>query len=117
MWPYLFNESAVDHQPNNHPVLPQPPPAVPQHTCIPLDRAVNDITYLVDRLSGRDSHHNWTERLEELGFLPGEAVTVLARGQPGGDPLSIRVGHSTFALRRAEAACVQVRPATRESQP
>jgi ferrous iron transport protein A len=35
---------------------------------------------------------------------------VLTRGRPGGDPLAVRVGHSTFALRRVEAACVQVRP-------
>lgn len=48
------------------------------------------------------------QRLEELGFLPGELVTVMARGLPGGDPLAIRVGHSTFALRRREAACIQV---------
>ena len=51
-----------------------------------------------------------SERLEELGFLPGERVMVLTRGKPGGDPLAVRVGHSTFALRRAEAACVRVRP-------
>ena len=32
----------------------------------------------------------------------------MARGLPGGDPLVVRIGQSTFALRRAEAACVQV---------
>jgi ferrous iron transport protein A len=42
---------------------------------------------------------------------------VIARGQPGNDPLAIRVGHSTFALRRAEAACVQVRPWPARSDP
>lgn len=50
----------------------------------------------------------WAEWLEELGFLPGEAVCVMARGQPGADPLVVRIGQSTFALRRAEAACVTV---------
>jgi ferrous iron transport protein A len=50
----------------------------------------------------------WAEWLEELGFLPGEAVSVMARGQPGGDPLVVRIGQSTFALRRAEAACIAV---------
>jgi len=58
-----------------------------------------------------------TQRLEELGFLPGERVEVLTRGRPGGDPLAIRVGHSTFALRRAEAACVRVRPWPSEAVP
>jgi ferrous iron transport protein A len=52
----------------------------------------------------------WARWLAEIGFLPGEPVAVLARGAPGGDPLVVRVGHSTFALRRAEAACVHVEP-------
>ena len=33
---------------------------------------------------------------------------VMTRALPGGDPLVVRVGSSTFALRRVEAACVQV---------
>jgi ferrous iron transport protein A len=47
-------------------------------------------------------------RLGELGFLPGERVRVLARGLFG-DPLAVRVGTGTFALRGGEAACVRVR--------
>lgn len=51
----------------------------------------------------------WSSWLEEIGFLPGERVAVMTRGPIGGDPLVVRVGMSTFALRRAEAACVLVR--------
>jgi ferrous iron transport protein A len=51
----------------------------------------------------------WERWLEELGFIPGETVSLMARGMPGGDPLVVRVGTSTFALRQAEAACVRVR--------
>ena len=47
----------------------------------------------------------------EIGFLPGEMVRVLATGFPGADPLAIRVGQATFALRRDEAAFVLVEPA------
>ena len=47
-------------------------------------------------------------QLADIGFTTGETVTVLARAWPGGDPLVVRVGTSRFALRRAEAACVQV---------
>jgi ferrous iron transport protein A len=47
-------------------------------------------------------------RLLEIGFLPGEPVRVMARGFPGNDPLAVRVGHSTFALRRHEAALIRV---------
>ena len=47
-------------------------------------------------------------RLLEIGFLPGERVRVVARSPGGGDPLAVRVGSSTFALRRREAALVRV---------
>ena len=48
-------------------------------------------------------------RLLEIGFLPGETVRVIAHGYPGHDPLAVRVGHTTFALRSHEVALVQVR--------
>ena len=47
-------------------------------------------------------------RLLEIGFLPGEPVRVMASGFPGGDPLAVRVGHTTFALRSREAALIRV---------
>ena len=50
-------------------------------------------------------------RLLEIGFLPGERVRVIARGFPGSDPMAVRVGHTTFALRRHEAALIWVRAA------
>jgi ferrous iron transport protein A len=37
-------------------------------------------------------------------------VMVMTRGFPGGDPLVVRIGQSTFALRRDEAACVEIEP-------
>ncbi|WP_194712392.1 FeoA family protein [Noviherbaspirillum soli] len=49
-------------------------------------------------------------RLRELGFVPGEAVRVVAVSFPGADPIAVRVGATTFALRRFEAAMVQVIP-------
>ena len=56
----------------------------------------------------------WARWLEEIGFIVGERVMLMARGLPGGDPLVVRVGQSTFALRRAEAACVRVTSARLE---
>ena len=50
----------------------------------------------------------WARWLEEIGFIAGEKVMLMARGLPGGDPLVVRIGQSTFALRQAEAACVRV---------
>ncbi len=47
-------------------------------------------------------------QLEEIGFLVGERVMVLNKVIPGGDPIAVRVGLSTFALRKLEATCVKV---------
>jgi len=50
----------------------------------------------------------WAQQLADIGFIAGERVALMARGVPGGDPLVVRVGLSTFALRLAEAACVHL---------
>lgn len=50
-------------------------------------------------------------RLRDLGFVPGEPVRVVAHGPIGADPLVVQVGFTRFALRRAEAARVRVKPA------
>lgn len=49
-------------------------------------------------------------RLRELGFVVGEAVRVVAQGPVGKEPLLVQIGYTRFALRRAEAARVQVKP-------
>jgi ferrous iron transport protein A len=79
------------------------------HVTIPLDEALPGIAYAVHEVVYPTTGMNWPQRLEEIGFLPGERLMVLRRGVPGGDPLAVRVGHSSFALRKSEAACVQVR--------
>ncbi len=80
-----------------------------------LDRAALDQPLEVLGLHGADAPADWTRWLSEIGFTTGEAVTVKARAWPGGDPLVVRIGASTFALRAAEAACVLVRPAQGEA--
>ena len=49
-------------------------------------------------------------RLEDLGFVPGEALRVIALGPIGGDPMVVQVGYTRFALRRSEAARIRVLP-------
>ena len=49
-----------------------------------------------------------TLRLKELGFLPGAPLKVIGFGLLGSDPLAIQVNGTKFALRRAEAAKIQV---------
>jgi ferrous iron transport protein A len=47
-------------------------------------------------------------RLRELGFVPGEELRIVAESFPGRDPIAVRLGSTTFALRRFEAAMVRV---------
>ena len=49
-------------------------------------------------------------RLVELGFVPGERVRIVAEGVGGREPMAVRVGHTTFALRRYEASFIIVEP-------
>lgn len=57
---------------------------------------------------GRGSSATLLARLRDLGFVAGARCEVIARMWPAGDPLVVRIGGSTFALRRAEAAAVRV---------
>jgi ferrous iron transport protein A len=54
--------------------------------------------------------HALVLRLLELGFVPGERVCMLREGSHPASPLAIRVGRTTFALRRQEATLIQVIP-------
>lgn len=47
-------------------------------------------------------------RLLELGFVEGEPLRVVAHGHPGCEPIAVRIGNTTFALRRFEAEHVLV---------
>jgi len=47
-------------------------------------------------------------QLEDIGFLPGEQVTLLRKGLLGKGPYMVRVGASTFALRHSEARLISV---------
>ena len=60
---------------------------------------------------GDEAQSTVSRRLLELGFVPGEAFEVVEEIWPGGDPLAVRLGNTTFALRRREARAVIVEPA------
>lgn len=52
------------------------------------------------------------KRLKALGVDEGAEVAILHRGIFGGrDPLAIRLGRMTIALRRAHARAIEVEPA------
>ena len=73
-----------------------------------LDQCPQAQPYRVAAVRPPQPAPHWAQQLAELGFLPGEPVMLMARALPGGDPMVVRVGQSTFALRCAEAACVRV---------
>jgi ferrous iron transport protein A len=58
--------------------------------------------------TGGGTESGVVRRLAELGFLPGETVTVLRRGPGGREPIAVQIGETVFALRSIEAACIQV---------
>jgi ferrous iron transport protein A len=75
-----------------------------------IDMLATGEAAVIARVEAPQAAPEWAQRLEEIGFIPGERVMVMSRAVPGGDPMVVRVGLSTFALRRAEAACVRLAP-------
>jgi ferrous iron transport protein A len=80
---------------------------------ITLDQAIANQKYRITELGSHAAHHGDAERrrqLFELGFIKGESVILLRRTMPGCDPMVVRVGNSTFALRQVEAKSISVVP-------
>ena len=65
---------------------------------LPRNRAAT-ITAIREDAGPAMAEHS--QRLMELGFLPGEPVRVVATGYPSGDPIAVRIGKATFALSSA----------------
>jgi ferrous iron transport protein A len=84
----------------------------PANTDIPLMELPSGTCARVVSVSGADSKApaDVGRRLAELGFLPGEAVRIVARGLLARAPIAVRIGTGTFALRLFEAACIRVCP-------
>ena len=75
-------------------------------------------TASVVSVGGGDSTFSPIERrLIELGFVHGEHIEVIAQSMLGGDPFVVRVGTSTFALRRREVESVWVEPVSAPTIP
>lgn len=77
-----------------------------------LHRGESGLVAGLAEVAGFDDGHGSSAvlvaRLRDLGFVAGARCEVIARMWPAGDPLVVRVGGSTFALRRAEAVAVRV---------
>jgi ferrous iron transport protein A len=98
---------SVDDEPASRPPWPAADAA---RGTVPLSQLARNRPAVVCRIDPAAAGQP-AERLRQLGdigFIPGERVVVLTRAWPGQDPMVVLVGHSRFALRTAEAACIQV---------
>lgn len=59
-------------------------------------------------ISARGDNDAISRRLLDLGFVIGETVACVALAPWGGDPMLVQVGFTRFALRRSEAARIQI---------
>lgn len=55
------------------------------------------------------SNDSLSLKLMEMGLIPGKTIKVIKRTSYG-DPIAIRYGDTTLALRKNEAQKVQVKP-------
>jgi ferrous iron transport protein A len=94
-------------------MMARPEPLLPSANAdIPLMELAPGACARVVSVAGADSKApaEVGRRLAELGFLPGEAVRIVARGLLARAPIAVRIGTGTFALRLFEAACIRVCP-------
>ena len=73
-----------------------------------LDLVELESLYRVSEVNAPKDAPQIKGQLEDIGFLPGEQVTLLRRGLLGKGPYMVRVGASTFALRQSEAHMIEV---------
>lgn len=73
-----------------------------------LDQVDLEVLYRVSAVNAPKGAPQIKGQLEDIGFLPGEQVSLLRKGLLGKGPYMVRVGASTFALRQNEARLITV---------
>jgi ferrous iron transport protein A len=73
-------------------------------------RAYVQVVSLTNRADFGQNDDQVTQRLKELGFLPGARLRVIGFGFLGRDPIAVQINGTKFALRRAEASKILVLP-------
>lgn len=61
-----------------------------------------------ERCDGIEFARDLEDRLLEIGFEEGLDVKILHEGPISRDPIAVRIGQMTVALRRMEANAVQI---------
>jgi ferrous iron transport protein A len=75
-----------------------------------LDALGAGVRARIDAIAWGDLDEASAKRLRHFGFDEGVIVEFLHRGPFGRDPLAVRVGRMTVAIRRAHARAVRVIP-------
>jgi ferrous iron transport protein A len=86
-------------------------PVIPAHTGL-LSVARVGASGVIERVSAFDGALPAAElerRLLELGFVEGARIEVLEEGLFGRDPIAVRLDDTRVAIRRREAAAIEIR--------
>jgi ferrous iron transport protein A len=78
------------------------------NAALTLDQLPKNALGIITEVNTRGDNADVSRRLLELGFINGETVRVIAKGLFASGPMAVRVGGTTFALRRFEAALISV---------
>ncbi len=90
--------------------LNAPSPAMSPADALPLALAPIGQACRIAAVHPPEAAPEWARWLAEIGFIPGEPASIRARSPWGDGALVVRIGTSSFALRREEAACISVFP-------
>lgn len=74
---------------------------------IPLSTLKRGHVARVERIDGDDQT---ARRLQEMGVMEGQQVSILHEGPLGRDPIAVSLGNRTVAMRRAHAERIAVVP-------
>ena len=86
--------------------------AIPSPVSLSLDRLAIGTKALVAGIDWAALDTGDAARLRNFGFDEGVAVEPLHLGPFGRDPIAIRVGRMTVAIRRKHAGAIHVTPLT-----
>jgi len=93
-------------------VMPESPPSIKR--MVPLTRLAKGTHARIVQLEALSTFgandDAVTQRLKELGFLPGARLKVIGFGLFGASPIAVQINGTKFALRTAEASKIFVEP-------
>ncbi len=78
-----------------------------------LDQLKKGSVARVSGFSSEDAGRLTVAKLREIGFAEGDEVELLHTGFFGGTPLSYRLNRTIIALRKGEAALIEIIPSNK----